>query len=92
MRRYYLHIADGDQFYEDRQGFEAADALQARYQALIVARELLNEGLWHAEMPGGRYVSVVDEHGRSLDTVSLWQVLELDGGFGDGSTADQDSK
>jgi hypothetical protein len=71
MPRYYFHLTDGTNVFDNHKGIDLAGNAAAREDALALARDLKHG----KTMPGwnwaGWFVAIVDAHGKKIDEVPI---------------------
>jgi hypothetical protein len=71
MPRYYLRITDGTEELKGSQGLDLPGAAAARDEALILARQLKDGKMMPGRKWDGWFVSIIDEHGRQVESVPI---------------------
>ncbi|MCT8971050.1 DUF6894 family protein [Microbaculum marinisediminis] len=66
MPRYFFHIRDDGLLVTDVEGVELPDIPDLEERLLKVAREVLAEEEWKAELTDGRSFEIVNEEGRTI--------------------------
>ncbi|WP_436640350.1 DUF6894 family protein [Microbaculum sp. FT89] len=66
MPRYFFHIRDDGLLVTDVEGVELPDIPDLEERLLRVAREVLAEDEWKAELTDGRSFEIVNEEGRTI--------------------------
>jgi len=70
--RYFFHFLAGNERLDDDAGFDHADVVQARAEAVRAAREMIAESLRrNLPIADDGVIEITDEHGRMVDNVSL---------------------
>jgi Domain of unknown function (DUF6894) len=64
MPRYFFHVRDDGQLFEDIEGIELPDIPDVEAWLLKAASEVLSEAEWQKERTEGRSFEVVDEKGQ----------------------------
>ena len=72
MPRFFLHL---DELGTDSEGTELADLDAARREAVLVARELLAEWIFHGIEAAQTKILITDENMKVLDVVRILDVL-----------------
>jgi hypothetical protein len=75
MGRFYFHLQARDEIVQDDEGSDFPDLSAARREAVLSARELLAEAIRSGNQKVPDAFVIVDEDGRTLDTVLLAAVL-----------------
>ena len=75
MPRFFLHVRDADELFEDLEGGDLADLDAARSEASAAAREIVAEALRAGKPADGRRFEIADGAGRVLATVRFRDVL-----------------
>jgi hypothetical protein len=75
MRIFYFHLKRGDDLITDEEGVSLPDLAAARHEALQSAREILADAIKTGKPNVPEAVVVVDEHGRTVDSLRLAAVL-----------------
>jgi uncharacterized protein DUF6894 len=71
MPRFYLRITDGKDELKGSKGLDLPGAAAAREEALLLARELKDGKLMPGRQWDGWFVSIIDEHGRQIDSIPI---------------------
>jgi hypothetical protein len=75
MSIFFFHLKHGDDLAMDEEGTNLPDLASARHEALQSAREILAGAIkgGHSDVPDS--IIVMDEHGRTVDSIRLAAVL-----------------
>ena len=77
MPRYFFHLRDRGEAFEDLEGTELGDDEAARTEALLTARELLRIGSLSVREWLGRSYEIVDESGRRVAVVPFPDAIDV---------------
>jgi hypothetical protein len=78
MPRYFFHLRDHGEVFEDLEGTELDDDQAARTEALLTARELLRIGQLSVREWLGRSYEVLDESGRIVAVVPFPEAIDVE--------------
>jgi len=74
MPRYYFHLTDGNQVLNNHKGIDLSGNATARTDALALARDLKNGAVMSGWNWTGWFVTIVDQHGHTVDKVPIADV------------------
>ncbi len=77
MGHFYFHLWAGDQLIRDEEGLDLPDVSAARHEAVESAREILAAAVRAGQAKVPDAFVILDEAGRTLDTVPLAEVLPV---------------
>jgi hypothetical protein len=77
MPRYFFHLRDHGEVFEDLEGTELDDDEAARTEALLTARELLRIGQLSVREWLGRSYEIVDETGRPVAIIPFPDAIDV---------------
>ena len=66
MPRYYLHIRDGDDLWEDEEGQEISTLATARELAILSAREIMSGRIMSGRDPDHSKIEITDTTGQTV--------------------------
>ncbi len=76
MPRYFFHVYD-DVIAHDEEGVELPNAAAARLNALVGARDIIAEQVRRGYFVLSHWISVVDEHGEPVMTVTFRDAVDV---------------
>ena len=71
MPRYYFHITNGQESLDNPKGMDLPGNATARQEAVVLASELRRGKVTPGRNWAGWFVTVVDQHGRQVDSVPI---------------------
>jgi hypothetical protein len=71
MPRYYFHITNGQESLDNPKGMDLPGNATARQEAVVLASELRHGKAMAGRSWAGWFVTVVDQHGRQVDSVPI---------------------
>jgi hypothetical protein len=78
--RYFLHVKENDELFEDPEGTELVDLNAARTRAVVGGREILAERIVAGRPIDGLEIIICDTEGRVLEQVGFADLVVLRGG------------
>jgi len=79
MARYFFHFRKGEDFIEDEEGLELADAASARTQGVDALREMLASDVQHGFLDRRCVIEIEDDRHRPVGAIDCDEVLRIIG-------------
>ena len=73
--RYFFNIRDGEKISRDPEGSELSDLVAARFEARIIARDMMIERLKAGREQDGQEIEIADETGNVVQTLKVKEVI-----------------
>ena len=73
--RYFFNIRDGEQISRDPEGSELPDPVAARFEARVIARDMMIERLKAGQELDGQDIEIADETGNVVQTLKVKEVV-----------------